>query len=1304
MPDYSDIFCASVDNIIKARLADIKFDTTDVYTILDDSKKDDGIYTVGNDSISFEALSTAKYRKGESVYVNIPNGDWNQQKFIVGKQTTESTTPINYQDPLDSFIDMTGNMAVAESTKTTGLIANAPYVIKSDIDYRPYQNRIIYEWTANTEEGKLPFVGYTRLGLQGSFQSWVNNFKCVSGEYGLKVSIAAETDPAVEEGKPIGDPVQTIYEVYLNTNDFYGNPYNFESFTQQEKVFDVSGIGQIVGIQVVFYEQTGSFLDNDGTPIPYFTSMDLDSGDETPIAPNLFMTDLFVSLGYDANAFDSETALIYTFQPQVCNVKPEKAADNNRKIMLRWIHQDDDKFISITQENSLEYEVRWYRYSIGNSSADGYSGAFWQYFAKEKHDVEGNHYFRSVDRSGEEKVESWIKSADEEAIAKWDAVDDDWSRWNRENADAQLPEEFFTTYLIPDTSIAYERIKAIILYDNKVVRSNVLEFQVNSEVVNKPTLDAMFALGLECKDNSNGNYLIYNQGNRLLETKDSSIDRILKATFKSITESERHDLLEAEEIRWYVPVNSTMIVCTPDMNTHLTLQTSKDNPTGIVDGYYVFVNTYLDNEENTDPDKPADTGNNYNIEKYNYLNYRIRSYNTAQYHNNTIRCEVINNRVTFTASKNFTFGQAGTTGTDFSFILDFDDGKTGIPVEDDGEVLTVSAYLYDYNNELQDISQRDITWSIENNNGCFGLSNINGEGGGGPTNRREIKWVGERSFGTLENPIVQAPIIHAILPKKSNDNNGWGDYDLHAYLPLPVKKNKNYKYIIGADIVSYDSAGQPDYYRNPYYIYQLVDKVDEETQEVTTTVENILDVIWSSQNYTENEVEHGYTHKIVIKPIYKNGELVEGKQTYSLSALNPYIENACKNISVICQQSVTTTDEEGNETTTQEILWVQPILSIQNRYPSGTLNKWDGALEINEKKNYVLAAQIAAGRKEDDNTFSGVMMGAWERGINGNEITDTTGLYGFNHGAMSYAFKDDGTGFIGRDTGGRINFDGTSGEITSNRFACNAGGMKIDLQDGIIEMIAPNGTNDFHLVLDENGKDIGETIHYTKGLVHQDDDLGRPNVLGIKLDVTEPTTPFTIGDYFKVNWDGSLTATNGNFTGTITAANGKIGGWIIGKTTLSGNDVVLDSNEGSISGGILRGSTLQGYGYSNEDDTITGKIDLEGYIQVGNGQLGYLKSDYIDISKNEPGIGLTYSSGSFKSQVKATGANAGLKSAKGAIQSFINVEPNSIGIRADYDNQSKGVLNLFSSNSMNIEATTINFTATDITGIYARFK
>ena len=494
------------------------------------------------------------------------------------------------------------------------------------------------------------------------------------------------------------------------------------------------------------------------------------------------------------------------------------------------------------------------------------------------------------------------------------------------------------------------------------------------------------------------------------------------------------------------------------------------------------------------------------------------------------------------------------------------------------------------------------------------------------------------------------------------------------------------RYIIGADIISYDSAGQPDYYRNPYYIYQLIDKVNEETQVVTTTVENIPNVVWSSKNYTENEVKYGYTHKIVIKPVYENGKLVEGKQTYSLSALNPYIENACKNISVICQQSVTIVDEKGNETTTQEILWVQPILSIQNRYPSGTLNKWDGALEINEQKNYVLAAQIAAGRKEDDNTFSGVMMGAWERGTNGNEITDTTGLYGFYHGAMSYAFKDDGTGFIGRDTGGRINFDGTSGEITSNRYACDAGGMRIDLQDGIIEMIAPKGINDFHLVLDENGNKVGQTI-----TTNYDEN----KILGITLDVTEKQTPFHIGKLFSVDWDGTLVATNGEFSGKITANDGTIAGWEINSTSLSKNGVSLNSSTGTIHGARVEAGTLA----SNSGN----RIDLEGYLTVGDGQLGQLSSNFGTI-QNELGIGLQYE-GTYTTEVKATGRNAGLKASGqvnsnpyiGYYSSFINVEPHSISINAGYDNSDgTGLLIL--------RASRMVFDADNIEGIYARFK
>ena len=315
------------------------------------------------------------------------------------------------------------------------------------------------------------------------------------------------------------------------------------------------------------------------------------------------------------------------------------------------------------------------------------------------------------------------------------------------------------------------------------------------------------------------------------------------------------------------------------------------------------------------------------------------------------------------------------------------------------------------------------------------------------------------------------------------------------------------------------------------------------------------------------------------------------------------------------------------------------------------------------------------------------MMGAWEQGTNGNEITDTTGLYGFYHGAMSYAFKDDGTGFIGRDTGGRINFDGTSGEITSNRFACNAGGMRIDLQDGIIEMIAPNGTNDFHLVLDENGNKVGQTIttHYDAN-----------KVLGITLDVTQDKTPFHIGKLFSVDWDGTLVATNGEFSGKITAKDGEIGGWIIDSTSLSKNGVNLNSNTGTIHGAKVEAGKLA----SNSGN----RIDLEGYLTVGNGQLGQLSSNFGTTIQNEPGIGLQYE-GTYTTEVKATGRNAGLKASGevksspyiGNYSSFINVEPHSISINAGYDDgDGTGLLIL--------RASRMVFDADNIEGIYARFK
>ncbi|MBQ9657392.1 MAG: hypothetical protein IJV31_01320 [Clostridia bacterium] len=81
------------------------------------------------------------------------------------------------------------------------------------------------------------------------------------------------------------------------------------------------------------------------------------------------------------------------------------------------------------------------------------------------------------------------------------------------------------------------------------------------------------------------------------------------------------------------------------------------------------------------------------------------------------------------------------------------------------------------------------------------------------------------------------------------------------------------------------------------------------------------------------------------------------------------------------------------------------------------------------------------------------MMGDWSRSDTDPAIAAHTGLFGFNHGSMAYAFKDDGTGFIGKDGRGRIIFDGHKSQIYSNNWkGTDQCGMFLDIDDGVIKL------------------------------------------------------------------------------------------------------------------------------------------------------------------------------------------------------------------------------------------------------------
>jgi hypothetical protein len=145
-------------------------------------------------------------------------------------------------------------------------------------------------------------------------------------------------------------------------------------------------------------------------------------------------------------------------------------------------------------------------------------------------------------------------------------------------------------------------------------------------------------------------------------------------------------------------------------------------------------------------------------------------------------------------------------------------------------------------------------------------------------------------------------------------------------------------------------------------------------------------------------------------------------------------------------------------------------LVLQNQWPNGVINAWDGkSLVLDEENSTILAASIAAGKKNSDNTFSGVMMGDWGNKDVEDSISKQTGIYGFHHGAMSYAFKEDGTAFLGKDGKGRIYIDGNEATIYSETYNSKNHGIKIDLNDPYIvlsnsynqETIAKASTNTY---------------------------------------------------------------------------------------------------------------------------------------------------------------------------------------------------------------------------------------------------
>ena len=230
---------------------------------------------------------------------------------------------------------------------------------------------------------------------------------------------------------------------------------------------------------------------------------------------NIFVKDIYMGLGISADEIENEYVRLYSLDGSTY-VIDDKGQIDSKAIRLKWVHFDEDgNRTQITEHKKDDtFEVRWYMYEFGAPSADEYSGVYWTAIKDNKN----NFYYQLKPRSNKNQ----------------------------------------------------EQVKVIILYNGKVYRSNIITFNNEKQVPNDATIDSLNALSIHCEDQTNGNYLIYNQANYLMNRSDGKISRKLILHFDSKTyainngiigknQNGESKLVEAQRVIWQIPIKNTML-------------------------------------------------------------------------------------------------------------------------------------------------------------------------------------------------------------------------------------------------------------------------------------------------------------------------------------------------------------------------------------------------------------------------------------------------------------------------------------------------------------------------------------------------------------------------------------------------------------------------------------------------------------------------------------------------------------------------------------------------------------------------
>lgn len=1224
MASYEEALCQAMQLIAESAVKNAGYDQTIQATIVSCEDKTTGCYKVqyqDNIFLAYAADTKVNYSKGNLVYILVPNSNFDNNKTILGSVTKMGSDYIDIADERDQY-EIIGNSFCANkngdfslSSYSTGI--QAIYNVDNGID------RIgLNEFDAGTYLNDA-----THLMLTADIKTSIPASERYLGNYGIIVE-AEFTDSS--------DAIVTK-SYCLDVNSMSGNPYKYLQTSQQYNFYAVNGTNfkrftkiylfvkefptqkkseeilpqdfNITISNIRLYAAKANEQNSDGYSVSfsvpeglYFNEKVTDDKNIQAIvkAKNVALTADSNSMSYywliQDNSINTESAGYCVYGGRGWKCLNQYNVLQTEPEMREWLPAADTYTLSLEQASLYDNNIKVV--ILYNDITLEKTISIKNYASKHKVAITADNVQFYFD-NGSTNLTCNVSNADDLTLNYY------WVKIDSDGNETVLENNAKTITVKASDIVEHAVYQCTVYYEDTLFGTSSIT------LYNSLTMEGSYHIEIE-----NGTQVFkYNNDGISPASSSLAAPQELKdlkiVLYDNLGNKVGDNLISSCPIEWVVPTVNSM------------LKLDKKNP-----------DVEVDNQEIQDIYKNSLSLAIGLASIYNYNNT-----------NNQIEAHLIYNGIRLTASTNFIFfkeGEVGTNGTDITckIIPDTIDGKYTSPViiyfknqsiypnfnSVAGSNPKFKLLMFESGEEISDVPK--VTWSF--------LINNYGTSGGYKVQESCFYSVDENGKVTCNLTEDQQPanILQAAVT--------YNDVQYYATLPLitiELKSDYDATLTNGCYYVQYDSNGKNAKYDSSIpFKFNIFDGGNEVSGADDLTYTYGINGSYYNGNEWVNK-----THLQIIqnKNLNKNSVLVKPSMTYQDEVINNALWCIVK---------------KGD---LDIIHFHIPIHFYLNRYGLTALNGWNGNnIEINNSGGYVLAPQVGAGKKEADNSFTGLLIGEVKES---GSLQQLIGLLGFYKGERSI-FLDANTGMaeFGLASQGQVRIDPSNGHavIESGGYDEKKGiGMRIDLTDSSITFANGN------FMVDKNGKLIAKEVTITgvSQKVGDDVNIGSyDNKTGYFFSGNHQTFSSTqsgfylgndglsIGRKFSVDTNGTMKATSDAYVkGEIHAEEGTIGkakeqihigksadGVYSALTTLSHE--TLDNKTNGFYLGVDGFSFGSNFDVTPEGILTVTNAKLKGAFNLDSGVIGTgIKQIHIGSSQNNSSL-YTQEHSNYNSQANGT--------------------------------------------------------------------